>query len=748
MPVRPLIDSLLLYDPNRSSSTANVWVAHPSPSEEAAFGKLFMVVSIESADRLNHEIISALQDQLKFHYYHSTELKFSVAFEQALHQTNQHLHRLVIEGIDGWVDRLHCLVGAVWQDQLIVSTAGRMMAFLLRHGRMHDMLGGGTTPPNPLRIFSNIVEGQLADQDGLLFCTPTVLDYFSLEKLRRTIIEHTPAESARLLEAALLGSEQHIALGALMVKIEGRAEAALVAPPVRPDPSRPSTAAPQQSMDSLIARERATEQLLTPSIWPSIRDTIGQVTRGITALVRTQILRRPPKRNLPPGLGSAAVRTGSTRPNFSPRWTHLRRMLSSVGHQFRQPGRKLATLARRARQSRGPSLAPPTVSSAGPSWPNRLVAWWRALQTRQRRLLGLGALLIFIFAAVTVLHQGGLAPSSARRDTAVNQIEDHLTKAEAALLYGGEDTARSNVDKAAVLVATLPNRTKADRAAHQIITDRLAAVRLQLSHLVTVTDPEIIAQLAETAPTIRPQQLYWTGDLVFSYDPSKQSGIVVDLETTDAPSLIRNTIDTGRPITGAVVAAGTILFATERQGFVELNLTKGTWRPLDATWPTGTFTAQSLSFFQNRVYVLDRAVGDIIRFSRGAASLGTGARWLKEPASLKSARAIAVDGSIFNLQPDGLVEEYFNGRKGEFTLAAIDPALDNPTRLWTSADVTRLYLVDPDHQRIVVFNKNGKVVRQYQSGSWTALADVAISESTKTALVLSGTTLYRLPLQD
>lgn len=748
MPVRPLIDSLLLYDPNRSSSTANVWVAHPSPSEEAAFGKLFMVISIDSTDRLNHEIISALQDQLKFHYYHSSEIKFSTAFEQALHQTNQHLHRLVIEGVDSWVSQLHCLVGVIFQDQLVISTAGRMIAYLLRRARMHDMLGGAATPPNSLRIFANIVEGQLTDQDCLLFCTPTVLDYFSLEKLRRTMVEHAPSESVRLLESALLGSEQQVALGALIIKIEGHADTEPVVALSRTEIGRPSTVAPQASMDSLIARERATEKLLTPSVWPSIRSTAAQAGRAIATLVRTRLLRRPPKRTLPSGTPTTAIRQGTAHRQSEPRWPQLQRFMNNIGYRFQSMTRWVWHAIRRRSPPQPALPIAPSLPRSGQTWMNRLVSWWQALPSQQRRLVGIGVILIFVFAATTVLRQNSNAPRTTRTATAVIQIDDYLTKAEAALLYGGEDTARSNLDAATALVDKLPNRSKADRAERQTVANRISIVRSQLSHLVTVSNPEIVAQLAETAPNLRPLQIYWTGDQVFSYDPQSQSGILVDLGTTDAPSLIRNTIDTGQPTTGAVVASGTILFATERQGFVELNLAKATWRPIDSTWPTGTYIVQSMSFFQNRIYVLDRATGDIIRWSRGTSSLGIGSRWLKEPASLKSGRAIAVDGSIFILQPNGVIEEYFNGRRGEFSVPSIDPALRNPTRLWTSADVTRIYLVDPSNKRIVVFGKNGKLIRQYQSGSWTSLADIAVSESTKAALILSGTTLYRLPLQD
>ncbi len=748
MPIRSLLDSLLVYDPHRSTATANLWIAHPSPSEEATFGKLFMVISIDSTDRLNHEIISALQDHIRHAYYQSPESKFSLAFEHALRETNQYLHRLVIEGVDGWVDRLHCVIGVIANDQLLLSSAGSMMAYVVRRGRMHDILGGSTGPVNPLKIFSNLVEGSLEPNDQFIVCTPTVLDYFSLEKLRRTIAEHPPTESVRLLEAALLGHEQRIALAALIVQTVGQVEADL--PTIVPrEIGRPSTVAPQRSMDSLIARERATEQLLTPSIWPSIRDTLSQAHRAVGRMVRTHIFRRPVKRMLPA--------TMSHQPTTPTSLARARPSLAGIGRGLGR-GWRLVVASwrtvwiswRRQRARRdidSPSPAPALPRQPG-TWLNRLVAWFGSLAPQQRKILGLGLLALFVLTATVVVtnnHPAGITDSP---EALTQQIEEHVTKAEAALLYGGEATAREQLAEAMLQIEQLPNKSKSDKTRRDLLAARLASVRTQLRRVVTIADPEIIAQLAEVAPTLRPLQVYWTGERVWSYDPSQQSGILVDLATIDAPTVISNTIDTGQPTTGAVVANGVLLFATARQGFAELNLATATWRPLDVTWPSGEHVVQSLSFFQNRIYALDRVGQEIFRFARGSASLGTGVKWLKETAALSGARAVAVDGSIFILQAGGVVEEYFNGRRGDFQLASVDPAVTNATRLITGAESTKLYVLDPSNSRLVVFDKNGKLVRQYQSSSWTSLADMAINEANKTAIVLSGTTLYRLTLQD
>ncbi len=749
MPIRPLIDNLLLYDPNRSTTTANLWVAHPSPSEEAALGKLFMVISIDSSDRLNHEIISSLQEQIKHAYYQSTEAKFSLAFEQALHHTNQHLHRLVIEGVDGWIERLHCLIGVIVNGQLMMAHAGSMMAYVLRRNRMHDILGGQLTPINPLKIFSNVLEGQLEDQDQLLVCTPSVLDYFSLEKLRRTMSEHTPAESVRQLESSLLGSEQHIALAALFIQAEGQADTvATVAPPHR-ELGRPSTVAPQRSMDSLIARERATEQLLTPSIWPSVRDTVSHGWSTSQRYVTQKILRRPIKRTLPSGLSRtppASLPLTAWRGFFARGRTTVRYIPRAILRTWQSFW--LSLQRQQTRRSLATSSPAPQLPRDSGSLTNRVVSWFTTLTQSQRLIFGLGVSLIFVLTATIIMTNGRTNQANTASTTNVAEVNDHLDKAEAALLYGGEETALTQLQAATTAVAGLPKRSKDEQAAQATITTRLETVRTKLRRVITIVNPEILAQLAEVAPTLRPQQLYWAGDQLFSYDPSRQTGVVVNTATADEPTVIKHTLDTGSPTTGTIVTEDAILFATDRQGFVELQPSTATWKPIDATWPAGEHIVQSLSFFQNRVYALDRLGSAIIRFTRSTNSIGTGFRWLKEPATLTSARSAMVDGSIFVLQPKGQVEEYFNGRRGEFTVATVDPLLENPTRLVTSADSTRLYLVEPSKKRIVVFDKNGKLVRQYQSESWSSLTDIAVNEKQKTAVILNGSTLYRLPLQD
>ena len=293
----------------------------------------------------------------------------------------------------------------------------------------------------------------------------------------------------------------------------------------------------------------------------------------------------------------------------------------------------------------------------------------------------------------------------------------------------------------------MPNHTAKDRAARQSALTSINQLIAKLSHQTTIPQPTVVANLLTTAPNIQPQQLYLSGTKLITVDPGQTIVTATTLGTTNTTTVIANpTIDTGKVATGAISGTSGVLFSTDRNGFLLLDTQKKTWKSLDATWPTPNSRVQSVAIYQNRLYTLDAAHTSIVRFTIGATSLGTGTLWLKEAAQLSAARSLQVDGSIFVLQPHGVVELYANGRKGTLTLSTIDPPLTDATRLITDSTMTNIYLVDPGHHRIVVMTKTGKLVDQYTSPTWTDLRDITVNEKTKTAYALSGVTISSFTL--
>lgn len=738
MTLRHQLDTLTVYDPDRSSSTVNVWVAHPSATEEQALGTLFVIGAIDGTDRVHHEILVILQEELKHQYYRSHDTSLEVVFESALQKTNHRLHQLILEGVGDWVYHAHIIVGVLWRNKLLIATLGSMHAYLIRRNRIHDILGQpAEIKPNPLRLFDQMVSGQLEEHDRLLLCTPTLLDYFSLEKLRRTLTDHSPSQATRLLETTLLGVEARVAFAGMIFQIESAAQAE-VQVPVANEALPPHRITPQVSMDQLRARERSTEQLLSPSVWPAVKDFFQQLFAGIQRVV-ARMTKRPARRTIPRNSGTLPTPTSRPTRGASP----VRQFFSTLRQAFRRPPRVTSP----------ETLRPPSNSARMPSlslthWLTRAVRWYKRLSLRRRAIvLVIGLLVLILSTAVVRSGLPNIATPGQGHEAIASQVEDQLTQAEAALLFGGDDIAREHLKSATSILAQIPDRSKNDQALRAPLVDRVAALQEKLSKLTVITNPETILELAGSYPSLRPNQLYETARRFIVYDVAGQTAVVIDRSDPTDTVASTNTLDTGKLLTAAV-SSKRLVFATERNNFVAFDTSTREWSPLGGGSIAGAQArAQFISIFRSRVYVLDAQDSTIQRMNLGTSNVGSSENWLEETADLTQARSAVVDGSIYVLQPDGIVEEYFGGRKTDFSLEPIDPPLTNPTRLWTSEENENLYVLEPATNRLIIFSKDGKLVAQYQSSSWNRMVDFTVDDSDTTAIILSGTNLYRLPLK-
>ncbi len=735
MTLKHQLDSLIVYDPDRSASTVNVWVAHPTPSEEQQLGTLFLVSGIDTKSRSNHEVLNVLQEELKHQYYQGHDENVEATFEVALQRTNQRLHQLILQGVGQWVDHAHMVIGVQWREQLYLSCLGTMHGFLVRRERLHDILGQPSgQKANPLRLFDQVISGRLEAGDRLLFCTPALLDYFSMEKLRRTVLDYPPAQAARELETTLLGTEARVAFAALLMQLMPEEDPVAASHPL-PTSTLPSNRiSPQLSMDQLRSQEQRTESILSPSVWPSIHQFGSRLKLRLSSLVR-QASRRPPRRSIP---DQPLAPQPAARPSAGTGTGRLTNAWQRMRQAFPMP--KPQSL-----QISAPSLRAPRrfgISAALDS----LVRWFRRLAPSQRWSV-IGMLAVVLFFSTSLARTGGLLPSqqTANVEATVAQIEERLGQADAALLFGGDDLAKQHLAAAQKLFDQLPDRTKQDKATRKPLAAHLAKVTQQLTKLTTLTDPSPVLNIAAEYPELSPTETFFLNGKFIVVDDRRATAVIASATTPSDTTSSTNSLDTGALVAGTV-SGQDILFLTERDTVVAFNPAKKTWTPLDAQLPKQNPTLVAIANFQSRLYALDTANQSILRFSRSATSLGAGSNWQTVSLDLRDGIDLAVDGSIYVLHRDGRIEKLFGGRPATFALDTVDPALTQPTKLWTDENSTYLYVLEPASQRLLVFTKEGKLLAQFQSPTWTTLRDFSVDEANKTAYVLAGTSLYSVSL--
>lgn len=154
-----------------------------------------------------------------------------------------------------------------------------------------------------------------------------------------------------------------------------------------------------------------------------------------------------------------------------------------------------------------------------------------------------------------------------------------------------------------------------------------------------------------------------------------------------------------------------------------------------------------LGAYLGNIYVLDKSNDQIVKFVATTGDDYGKADYFKTKPELGSATAIAIDGSIWVLHKTGDLIKFTRGEKDNFEISGLDKAFSSPTRIFTNVDFNNVYILDNGNSRIVVIDKEGKYVAQYQASILKGAKDFEVLEEDKKILVLSSGKIYQIDLK-
>lgn len=157
--------------------------------------------------------------------------------------------------------------------------------------------------------------------------------------------------------------------------------------------------------------------------------------------------------------------------------------------------------------------------------------------------------------------------------------------------------------------------------------------------------------------------------------------------------------------------------------------------------------AGGLGIYFGNVYVLDKSAKQILKFiSTPSEHVKTNYFSKDTTPDVSSSVSMTIDGSIWVLLKDGTVLKFTRGKSDNLSLNGLDKAFSSPTRIFTNADSDNIYILDNGNSRIVVFDKTGAYLSQYQSPILKDAKDLEVLESAKKSYILSGGKIYLLNL--
>ncbi len=158
------------------------------------------------------------------------------------------------------------------------------------------------------------------------------------------------------------------------------------------------------------------------------------------------------------------------------------------------------------------------------------------------------------------------------------------------------------------------------------------------------------------------------------------------------------------------------------------------------------FNFDLLAGFKDNVYFLDKNTGEIARYANQGKD--SPLLWLRdgvEREDYNGPASMIVDGGIWVLN-NNHISRYYAGSLEKTLEIDIFPALQNSTKIWTSSSHLYLYLLEPTKKRMIVLNREGKIIKQFQSEELDNLKDFSVSADGQTIYLLNGFKIYKIEI--
>ncbi|MFA6197787.1 MAG: hypothetical protein WC734_01355 [Patescibacteria group bacterium] len=754
--------SFLIHDPQSTTESMALFVARPSEAEFQSLGRLFGVFQIVPGNDQARRIIDLIITSAKNFHYQQLESNVELAFENTLKQLNEVLSNEMTQGSAGWLDDCNMLLGVLKDNDLFFTQTGDIQAFLAH--KMHflnilEKTRGVESRINPLKIFSQTIAGQIASGDTIVFGTTSLLDYLSQERLRTIVQSNSAHQSCVALENLLSPNSGRRGFGALIFKLMPETVPAQSQPRPLSQPD-PRGSASQESMEQLMGREESTNQLLSPSAWlnfkhaaNSVRDQANRVFGKLTNKRRGVVPRpMPPAQLYVPSRDLQKPIRHTQHPSNWIIW--LGRIyvgIRSIGRLGQQAARFLVGLVsggQKVRQSLHhlPTRAANSVDAK--------VSVWQKLNRQRKVTLIVAIVLIFIFAEGMVIigKQRDKATQTKAYQNAITVARQKIDEADAALLYANEDSARNLISEARAQIASIPEKQRQKKYLSDVIDieNKLGVINEKIKHVITIAEPTVLSNLADTTTGISPAGLMGllNGKIVTAATNQK-SLYVTDIESKTTTTVALPDTLASEPVVTAPLNAKQGLVLFQDNTLLQYDASNNSITPLTIEFPNQDKTLVSGAVYVDRLYFVDTKNNTILRHTRAGKAYSKGTSWLRDAAiKLDTTKALAVDGSVYILRDDGSVTKYTGGEvDSSFTLTATDPALSNPTKLYATTSSDMLYVLDPTNKRLVAYTKaTGKFKQQYTSDKFDALIDFTIDPGAKKAYLLNGTMVYQIEL--
>jgi len=358
-------------------------------------------------------------------------------------------------------------------------------------------------------------------------------------------------------------------------------------------------------------------------------------------------------------------------------------------------------------------------------------------EREKRKILFGGALLLILILIGFGFYQHKKNIENAVLGEIIKTIEQKTQEGENSLIYGDKEKAISYFVESLELLNSIENPGPLKGEIDNLRKDIEDNINKILERKV-LSGIQPLFEIKEGLEKFSPQGILFAKDNIYLFSPdsllvyqwniSEKKGFF----TEQREKVLGGTVLNKKPF---FLIAPTSVVITEKEKIL----------PID--FPYEEISVWELDNFLNYFYIFDKDKGEIIKYSVSQDKISSPNLWLEERGAAKGAVSIAIDGSVYLASPSGEIKKFSAGTlKEKISPPETYPKIKGVTKIFTSKDNQYLYLIEPAEKRVIILDKKGKIIAEYQSKEFKDLKDIWVTSGDKTIYLLSENKVFKIDL--
>src|SRR3989339_161672 len=734
--------------PGKNANTVgDIFIAEPDTTKESLAGRIFVLIEVESNRSEGVKIINFLLYNINYNYYQNEKiylrerinaLKVEYIFEAALAKVNKNfLDYLKSEKINLPISALNITVGLIYKNELYFSGCGKNRALLIyrapdtsRSGAkkmpaekdpasvrkeyslsdISEQTGNGELKPDgpaiQTKLFSNVISGKIPKNGFFVFTNETLPPLSAVEQLKNTLSK----------------INSYVSFWGIIIKNTQFEKAE-------------ETKQQSSSKDSVVdlsRTEERTENLLAPSGIINIKKPLSYIGSLL-----------PGSDKAMSGIGGAMIKD-----KIFVKKKSVAKKLNLILKNFFTYALNFLFFAAKWLSSRG--SIEKTVSALGSKLKNssEFLSLPRLTLNKRNKALLIVAVVFLVFFIVNLSFMKAKKNRQTELENYENlsaMIEQKQNQAEANLLYSNEEGAKKLFDEISGLMGSLPQATEEQKSRFADFTEKYNLQLEKIRRITRIDETEEVADFKNLAGSADPDNIMLSASngKIYAADSSQKSIYILDI----ADRLVTTVTDLEEPIEELLLPAPAAerVYYLNKTNIIELDLKTEELSPLNIDLDANN-NYMGADTYNERLYLLDNKNGQIIRYAKNGRAFSSAYSWLQENTDLSAAVDLSIDGHVYVLKNNGEVIKFLRGQTVEFALEAVDPPIEQASKIFVSPKNNYIYILDPKSQRLIVYDKTGQFQAQYTSKTFTDLKDFAVDETSQEVYLLSGAKVLKIKI--